>query len=241
MHRASGRLWDPGPDLADRYRGYLGAMHCIIRASVPLMELAAVRCAALPGDPVTAPLAGYLHRHIEEERGHDDWLLADAARAGTDPERLLRATPPPAVAQLVGAQYYWIEHYHPVALLGYLIALEGNAPASWLADRLAGLTGLPPAAFDTVRRHADLDGGHRADLDRLLDRLPLTAGQLSAVAVSALHTIDAVAGLFVRLAENPEIPGNPGAPESPGDPDHFDHAAGGRAGSADGSTGGTAP
>lgn len=203
LHRASAGLWAPGPDLADRYRRYLWAMHGVIRASVPLMELAALRSHALAGDPVADPFRRYLHRHIDEERDHDRWLLADAAHAGTDPGMFLATTPPPAVARLVGAQYYWIEHFHPVALVGYLIALEGNAPAAWLADRLTHRTGLPPAAFDTVRRHADLDGGHRDGLDRLLDRLPLTAGQLTAIAVSALHTVDATTELFVRIAAGP--------------------------------------
>lgn len=206
LHRATGALWAPDTGLADRYRRYLHAMHCVIRASVPLMELAALRCAALRGDPVAAPLADYLHHHIEEERGHDDWLLADAAVAGTDPGRLAAATPPPAVARLVGAQYYWIEHYHPVALLGYLAALEGNAPAPWLAGRLARDTGLSPAAFETLRRHADLDGGHRAGLDRLLDRLPLSPEQLSAIALSSLHTVDTAAELFVQIAGSAPCP-----------------------------------
>ncbi|SFC17225.1 iron-containing redox enzyme family protein [Streptomyces aidingensis] len=200
LHRATARLWRPGAGLTARYTRYLGAMYHVIRASVPLMELAALRCAALAADPVAAPLARYLHHHIDEERGHDDWLLADAAAAGADPGGIAGDTPPAAVARLVGAQYYWIEYHHPVTLLGYIAVLEGNAPAPWLAGRLARETGLPDAAFGTVRRHADLDGGHRDDLDRLLDRLPLTVRQRTAVAVSALHTVDAVAELFRQLA-----------------------------------------
>lgn len=200
LHRAAARLWQPGAGLTARYTRYLGAMYHVIRASVPLMELAALRCAALPADPVAAPLARYLHHHIDEEHGHDDWLLTDAAAAGADPGGIAADTPPAVVARLVGAQYYWIEYHHPVTLLGYIAVLEGNSPAPWLAGRLARETGLPATAFDTVRRHADLDGGHRDDLDQLLDRLPLTARQRTAVAVSALDTVDAVAELFLQLA-----------------------------------------
>ncbi|MEV4558130.1 iron-containing redox enzyme family protein [Kitasatospora sp. NPDC049285] len=203
LHAASAALWEPS-GRARRYVAYLYAMHALIRASVPLMEHAARRCAQLaPGDPVAGPLGRYLAQHIEEERGHDEWLLADLAAAGADPAAARGALGPPVVAGLAGAQHYWIEHHHPVALLGYVRVLEGNAPAPWLADRLAARTGLPAAAFRTVRDHADLDTGHLAALDDLLDELPLTPAQEVAVAVSALHTADGVARLFLQLAATP--------------------------------------
>ncbi|WP_329571576.1 iron-containing redox enzyme family protein [Kitasatospora sp. NBC_01266] len=193
-------LWHP-EGLAERYGRYLHAMHEVLRASVPLMELAVRRCAELgPADPVAGPLGSYLAGHIDEERGHDDWLLADLAAAGLDPAPLLREQPTAVAARLVGPQYYWIEHFHPVSLLGYITVLESHAPARWLAEQLAADSGLPQAAFRTVSRHAALDTGHCADLERILDRLPLSPAQEAAVAVSALHTVDAATELFARLA-----------------------------------------
>ncbi|MFD6555857.1 iron-containing redox enzyme family protein [Streptomyces sp. NPDC058398] len=200
---ATARMWHTDAGLPGRYRRYLRAMHQVIRASVPLMERAATRCEARPRDPVARPLARYLRAHAEEERGHDDWLLTDAAATGTTPDELTGTVPPAHVAALVGAQHYWIEHSHPVALLGYITVLEGNAPAPGLSGRLARETGLPPAAFETVRLHADLDDGHSADLDRLLERLPLNAAQRSLVAVSALHTVASLAELFDRITAAP--------------------------------------
>lgn len=186
------------------YVGYLYAMHTLVRASVPLMERAAARCAELGArDAVAGPLGQYLEAHAEEERGHDGWLLDDLAAAGADPAQALTRLPHPVVADLAGAQYYWIEHHHPVALLGYIRVLEDNAPAPWLADRLAARSGLPAAAFRTVREHAELDTGHIAALDDLLDALPLSAAQQVAVAVSALCTADGVTRLFSHLASAP--------------------------------------
>lgn len=198
LRAACAALWQP-TGLRPRYLRYLTAMHALVRASVPLMELAARRCAETPGDPLAERLGRYLAAHVEEERDHDTWLLDDLAAAGGDPAALLAAQPPTAVAELVGAQYYWIEHHHPVALLGYVLTLEHHAPSPQLAGRLARDTGLPPAAFRTVHEHAALDGGHAADLDALLDELPLTPAQLTAVAVSALHAADGITRLFVRL------------------------------------------
>ncbi|GAA2139125.1 hypothetical protein GCM10009760_20980 [Kitasatospora kazusensis] len=200
LNTAMANLWRP-EGLTRRYGRYLRTMHEVIRASVPLMELAARRCAELgPDDPVAGPLAAYLAEHIEEERGHDDWLLADLAAAGLDPRGPLRQQPPPVVARLVGPQYYWIEHFHPVALLGYITVLESNAPAPWLAEQLAADTGLPGAAFQTVSHHAVLDTGHSAELARFIDRLPLDPAQETAIAVSALHTVNAATELFNRIA-----------------------------------------
>ena len=203
LHAATAALWRP-VGLRSRYVEYLYAMHALIRASVPLLERAALRCTDLPsGDPLAGPLRQYFEAHAEEERGHDEWLLVDLAAAGADPAAALSRLPALVVAELAGAQYYWIEHYHPVALLGYILVLEGNAPAPWLADRLAELTDLPSAAFRTLRDHAELDSGHIAVLDGLLDALPLTPTQQAALAVSGLHTADGIIRLFRQLSTRP--------------------------------------
>src|SRR5207244_9453749 len=66
------------PRIAAVYPEYLIAVHCAVRASVPVMEAARDRAEAMAEtDPVAAGLTGYLERHIEEERGHDLWLLED--------------------------------------------------------------------------------------------------------------------------------------------------------------------
>ncbi|MFJ5819455.1 iron-containing redox enzyme family protein [Streptomyces sp. NPDC093108] len=207
LRASTAALWRP-EGLLPRYRAYLCAMHTVIRASVPLMERAAERAESLArrGDPLGAPLAAYLAGHIREEAEHDTWLLEDLTAAGSGPRAALEPVPSPLVASLAGAQYYWIEHHHPVALLGYIAVLEGHAPAAGLAPRLARATGLPAPAFRTVHEHARLDDGHADELYALLDRLPLSRGQETAVAVSALHTTDALTQLFVRLGRTGPAP-----------------------------------
>ena len=195
-------------ELLPRYRRYLCAMHAVVRASVPLMERALERATLLDmrGDPLGGPLAAYLREHIQEEKDHDAWLLEDAEAAGSPPGDALGPMPSPAVAALAGSQYYWVEHHHPVALLGYIAVLEGYAPAPDLTSRIARATGLPDAALRTVREHAALDTGHLDELYALLDRLPLTRGQESDVTVSAMHSLDALTTLFVRLGRSAAAP-----------------------------------
>ena len=117
------------PRVRDLYPEYLVASHGIVRASVPLMEVARQRATSIAGeDPVAAGLAAYLYEHIPEELDHDEWVLQDLELLGVDRTHVLARPPTPTIAQFVGAQYYWVAHYHPVALLGYIALLEGYPP-----------------------------------------------------------------------------------------------------------------
>jgi Iron-containing redox enzyme len=198
LRATSARMWQ-APGLRERYTEYLCAMHMVVRASVPLMETALRRCTAVGGaDPVADRLAGYLRRHVAEERDHDRWLLADLAALGHDPDEV-RRVPSPPVARMVGAQYYWVLHHHPVCLLGYVAVLEGSPPPPSLVTYLRARTGHPDDAFRTLRAHADLDTAHGAAVFGLLDALPLSAAQRAAVGLSALHTVSCAASLLADL------------------------------------------
>jgi hypothetical protein len=178
------------PSARDLYPEYLFTSHCIIRASVPLMEEGRGQAqAAAAADPVSAALAPYLEEHIPEELHHDEWLLDDLEVLGKERSDILARPPTPTIAALVGAQYYWIRHYHPVALLGYIAVLEGYPPTTALIDTLVAKTGYGREAFRTLIAHAELDPGHRDELDELLDTLSLTREQSEVLGLSAMFTV----------------------------------------------------
>ena len=165
---------------------------------MPLTEAALTRSRELPDtDPLAVPLAAYLEEHVDEELGHDETLLDDLELVGVDRASAVARMPSPTVAALVGSQYYWIFHYHPVAFLGFVALMEGHPPTPELIEVLIERTGFPPEAFRTYVEHADLDPGHRDHLDRTLDSLPLTAEHESALGVSAIVS----AGLAARALE----------------------------------------
>jgi hypothetical protein len=175
--------------LAELIPDYLFLIHGIIRASVPLMECARDRAELLTGkDPVATSLADYLGQHVNEERHHDDWLLDDLEELGIPREEVWSRMPSATVASCVGAQYYWIHHHHPVALLGYIAVLEGNPPLESDIAEVIERTGLPERAFRTFIKHARLDPHHRDDLNAALDEMPLNAEQETLVTTSALET-----------------------------------------------------
>jgi hypothetical protein len=164
---------------------------------VPLTEAALARSLALEGDPLAAPLARYLEEHVDEELHHDETLLGDLEVLGIDGQGVIERMPSPAVAALVGGQYYWIYHYHPVAFLGYVALMEGYPPTPELIETLIERTGYPRKAFQTYVEHAELDPGHRDHLDRTIDSLPLDERHEAALGISAIAT----AGMAARSLE----------------------------------------
>jgi hypothetical protein len=192
LYQTYERFWQR-PELDGLVSSFLVLMHQVVRASVPLMEFTQALCASGETEVVCRRLVPYLGTHIEEERHHDEWLLDDLVAAGISRDQVFATMPSRRVATLVGAQYYWVRHFHPVALVGYMRVLEGNPPSDAHIERLQLASGLPPDTFRTYRLHGSADPDHLRDLDALLDALPLSKSQLQLVWLSASHTADALA------------------------------------------------
>ncbi|HYT78754.1 MAG TPA: iron-containing redox enzyme family protein [Actinomycetota bacterium] len=177
------------PRIRELWPEYLVTQHAIIRTTVPLMEAGRDRARALAAaDPVAAGVEEYLDRHIVEETNHDEWLLNDLEAIGVSRDRALARVPSPTVAALTGSQYYWVLHYHPVGLLGYFAFMEGFPPQPELIEGLKERTGYPEEAFRTFRLHGELDPGHKEELDRTIDALPLTSEHEDVLGLSAMST-----------------------------------------------------
>jgi Iron-containing redox enzyme len=183
---------------------YLATGYHIARAMVPLMEAALGRARELaPDDRVADGLAAYLERHIPEEMHGDEpggATLDDLVALGVDPDELRTALPPPQIAALIGAQYFWIFHYHPVALLGF-IELEAYHPYRPTIEQLIEKTGLPRAGFRQLLLHAKLDVVHARELHRVLDALPLEPYHEQLIGQSALQAIALLADALLDVVE----------------------------------------
>ena len=200
LNAASNLFWTH-PDLADILPQFLIQLHRVMQSGISLMRTARARALSLPDDPVATQTAAYLEVHIEEEKDHDQWLLSDIESLGIDPADVLHATPLPAVVSLLGAQYFWMFHIHPVAIFGYLIVLEGYPPLVHQLEQIRQTTGLPSTAFRCLKSHAEDDPEHIETLNHTLDEMPLTPDQSKYLALSAFHTIDAVASILEELLE----------------------------------------
>lgn len=199
------------PDVGAAFPEYLFSLWSSMRATVPLLEAAAARARQL-GDPLSVELLPYLAQHAEEERGHDEWLLEDMEGLGIPRGEVLARLPPADVAAMIGTQYYFIAHAHPVALLGCFAVLEGSPLTEPDLAGLSARASIPRPLLRTLDKHALLDPHHRDDLDALLDRLPLEPEHEALVGLSALTVVEQLAAVLERLLEVAEAAGSAETP-----------------------------
>jgi len=189
--------------LAQMFPEFLFMMHSIIRSSVSLINAAAESAQRrADSDLVCRKIAAYYTARALEEMHHDDWLLADIAATGKERSEVLVRLPSRAVASLVGAQYYWALHVHPVSLVGYLAVLEGNPPSMKQLSEIRTKNGLPAEGLRTMVKHARLDPHHRDEIYAQLDELPLTENLSELVALSAFHTIEHISQALQEILDS---------------------------------------
>src|SRR5207244_6917852 len=99
------------------------------------------------------------------------------------------------------AVYYWIFHFHPVAVLGYL-ELEAYHPNVSGVERLIERTGLPREGFRQLLLHAKLDVAHARELHRVIDHLPLEPRHEQLIGLSALHTMSLLTDALLDVVED---------------------------------------
>jgi len=200
---AAARAFWTHPRLAKMFPEFLLALHSAMLAGVSLME-AAAECASKrgPTDLAAAGILDYLLTHVREERDHHEWLLEDMVAIGMDRRQILRRAPSPAVAALVGSQYYWVFHAHPVAVLGYLCVLEGKPTSARQLNEIRARIGLPREGFRTLLIHAHDDLQHSDDLNRVINQLPLEDTHVTLITLSAFQTIDKVSCLFEEILDS---------------------------------------
>ncbi|MNF79734.1 hypothetical protein D3C84_619580 [compost metagenome] len=150
------------------YRAFLGQAYHHVRHTVPLMMACGAR---LP--PRLEWLRGAVCEYIEEEYGHERWILDDIAACGGDAEAVSRSRPALPIELMVAYLYDLIARGNPVGLFGMVNVLEGTSIA--LATQAAGAIretlGLPADAFSYLSSHGALDQGHMATYRQLMNQL----------------------------------------------------------------------
>jgi pyrroloquinoline quinone (PQQ) biosynthesis protein C len=136
-----------------------------VRHTVPL--LAAARDALRPHQ---AWLRDALDEYIEEEAGHDEWILDDIAACGADAEAVRHGRPGHATEVMVAYAYDTIARINPVGFFGMVHVLEGTSVSLALlaADQIQQSLALPDSAFSYLRSHGTLDQEHTAHFAMLM-------------------------------------------------------------------------
>lgn len=171
----------------EEYRAFLGQAYHHVRHTVPLL----MGCGYRLPDRLNW-LRRALGEYVEEEVGHEEWILDDITAAGGDAEAARAARPLPATELMVAYAYDTIQRGNPVGMFGMVFVLENTsaALASHAADAIQGSLGLPKGAFRYLTSHGSLDQEHMRFFQSLVNRFddPCDVDAL-------LHC----AGMFYRL------------------------------------------
>lgn len=150
------------------YLAFLGQAYHHVRHTTPLLMLL--------GGRLPERLAWLRHavaEYIEEEIGHEEWILNDITAAG-GPAGEVRASHPDLPAELMVAYAYdLVNRGNPAGFFGMVFVLEGTSVALALAaaQQIQNALGLPDSAFTYLRSHGTLDQEHTQHLARLLEQM----------------------------------------------------------------------
>jgi len=152
----------------ESYMAFLGQAYHHVKHTIPLLMATG---AALPER--LEWLRKAIGEYIEEEMGHQEWILNDIEACGGDKEAVRHETPHPETEMMVAYAYDTIHRRNPVGFFGMVLVLEGTsvALATQAAERIEVALGLPKQAFSYLTSHGSLDISHVDFYEKLMNRL----------------------------------------------------------------------
>lgn len=156
-----------GKPKRQHYMGYLIDVYNYAQHSPTVIAVAGSRCIK------THPELGqYLFRHASEEVGHEQWALSDLKDCGMREERIPQLRPTPSCMSMIALEYYVAGTWNPVALFGWLYALEslGDAMGVLLSKSLGQGLQLGGKAVYFLEGHGEADHHHRHDLENQITK-----------------------------------------------------------------------
>ena len=156
------------------YLNFLVNAYHHVKHTCPLLGLALSRCGEQDGT-YRANLLAYL----DEEKGHEEWILDDITALGGDQDAVRLALAPFPVRMMVAYANFAIERLSPYALLGMVHVLEGMSVtlARAAAASIGNSLGISLDAenrspgFSYLTSHGHLDEEHVAMFVRLLEQI----------------------------------------------------------------------
>jgi pyrroloquinoline quinone (PQQ) biosynthesis protein C len=165
----------------ETYIAYLTEAYHHVRHTVRFLMAMGVR---LPEEKKW--LHDAISEYIEEEKGHEEWILNDIQAAGGDKEKARRARPNLETQVLVAYNYDYIARKNPVGFLGMVFMLESTSIqiANHGADAVKAKLGLPQTAFTYLYSHGALDIEHMKFFEQLVNKVSDPEDQAAIIEVA---------------------------------------------------------
>lgn len=179
----------------ERYRKFLLELYHVVWHFNPVSAAAASRI----GD-AHRQVRYYLYDHMQDESGHEEWVLNDLVSVGVSPEDTRAWRPSVDTLALCGYNYWTADRGQPCSVLGMMYVLEVIAsvyagPFATAVKEALLLDGERGTSF--IGSHASMDVEHMASLRTVLNTLHDEAAR-SAIVESTLVNF----GLFTRVFES---------------------------------------
>lgn len=153
----------------ERYRKLLLELYHVVWHFNPVCAAAASRVS-----DAQKQVRYFLYDHMNEEKGHEQWVVNDLEAMGVKAEEVLAYKPTDFMLALNGYNYWAADRRHPCSVLGMLYALEvissvyGGQMTTAISESLL-LQGDRGISF--ISSHATLDAEHMAELRVILNTL----------------------------------------------------------------------
>ena len=150
------------------YQAFLTEAYHHVKHTVPLL----MACGSRLPERLEWLRVAIVH-YIDEEIGHQEWILNDLAVLGVDKESVRHGKPSLPTELMVAYAWDTVMRNNPVGLFGMVYALEKTSStiATFAAGQIAGALDLPPAAMTYTVSHGSLDVEHMQHFERLMNRL----------------------------------------------------------------------
>lgn len=157
-----------GDIVAGQYIAFLSQAYHHVKHTVPLLMACGSRL-----DQKHEWLRTAIAEYIDEEIGHEEWILSDIEACGGDPAEVRLSRPHASTELMVAYAYHQIDRGNPVGFFGMVHVLEGTstALATNAAATMQRALGLPSTAFSYLTSHGSLDLEHVRFFEGLMNRL----------------------------------------------------------------------
>jgi len=135
--------------------------------------------------------------YINEEYGHERWILNDLKATGLSPKLIEQSEPHTSTAAMVALVYHRIDDIHPASFFGMAHVLEGTSVklATQAAGKIKTQLNLPNSAFSYLLSHGDLDQEHVEFFETLMNKVTDKAAQ-DAIITTAKHVYRLYGDMF---------------------------------------------
>ena len=152
----------------DEYISFLAQAYHHVKHTTPLLMAVGSR---IPESQEW--LRDKIAHYIEEEVGHQEWILNDIRHCGGDAEAVRADIPLLPVELMISYIWDFVFRRNPVGFFGMVYVLEGTSVnvATHAADKVRECLGLPKNAFSYLYSHGSLDIEHIDFFEGIVNRI----------------------------------------------------------------------